>query len=85
MLLARPVHYDLPDDLKFVGLSPAQGAKTARIRFSRGTGTTLDLPVSGELLSDLVRTLHPLFGQVPDEIHKELDDLLRHGLLPRAE
>jgi hypothetical protein len=41
VLLTRPVQYILPSDLMFEGLALPQGKETARIRFSRGPGTTL--------------------------------------------
>jgi len=83
VLLTRPCHYTLPDDLKFATLAPGLGEAITCMRFVRRNGTVLDLPVSAEVLCDLVRTLHPLFGNhAPDEIQAELSDLVSNGLLP---
>lgn len=46
LLSRRDCLYILPDDLMFEGLALPQGTETARIRFSRGRNTLLDIPLS---------------------------------------
>ncbi len=79
VLLARPCHYILPDDLRFEGLAPSQGRETARIRFSRRGGITLEIPLSAEALALLAQCLAPLHGKLPEEVPAELD-LLRKNV-----
>jgi len=78
VLLARPVRYILPDDLRFEGLAPSQGKETVRIRFSRRGGTTLEIPLSAEDLALLAQCLAPLHGFPPNEIPAELEQLRRN-------
>jgi hypothetical protein len=75
VLLSRPVRYILPDDLTFEGLALPQGKETARIRFSRGRGTTLDIPFSAECLAALAQTMGSLHGTPPEGIAGELERL----------
>lgn len=79
--LSQNVDYILPADLKYVGLAAPQGAETVRIRFSRGVGTRLDFPLSQETLCDLIRTLHPLFGTVAEDLPAQLADYRKTGKL----
>jgi hypothetical protein len=82
VLLARPVRYILPDDLMFEGLAHPQGTETARIRFSRGRGTTLDIPLSAESLAVLVQVMSSLHGVPTNKLADELEYLRRnHGFL----
>lgn len=80
VLLSRPCHYSLPDDLRFVGLGQSQGREIIRIRFSRGAATILDIPLSAETLCELARTLAPLHGSIPQEVAENLADLQQKGL-----
>jgi hypothetical protein len=80
VLLARPCHYSLPDDLRFSGLARPRGTEIVRIRFSRGHATTLDIPVSAETLVELAHALTPLYGSVPEEVKENLADLQKKGL-----
>lgn len=81
VLLSLPGHYDLPADLKFVGLVRPKDTETARIRFSRGTATILDIPLSAESLCALGQSLIPLHGVPAQEIPHELEDLRKTGKL----
>lgn len=80
VLLARPGPYDLPDDLSFEGLARPQGGEVIRLRFSRKSGTTVDLPLSAEALSALVQEVGLLHGQGPETIQAELSDPQEKGL-----
>jgi hypothetical protein len=79
VLLARPDRYILPDDLEFEGLIPSQDKGIIRIRFSRASGTKLDLPLSERVLADLAQTLFALHGFLPDRIFEELEHLRQQG------
>jgi len=74
-LAARQCRYTLPDDLEFAGLAPSQGREIIRIRFSRGRGTTVDLPLSAETLAALVQPLSSLHGRTPSQLPDELEHL----------
>ena len=82
LLSRRDCRYILPADLMFEGLALPQGTETARIRFSRGRGTTLDIPLSAESLAGLVQVMSSLYGKLPEELPEELDRLQElHGFL----
>jgi hypothetical protein len=78
-LAARQCRYNLPEDLEFVGLAAPQGREIIRIRFSRGRGTTLDLPLSAETLAALVQPLSSLHGLTPEKLPDELEHLRLSG------
>jgi hypothetical protein len=67
--------------LDFQRLAPAEGAEAIRLLFRVRNGTTLDLPVSADSLSELVRTLYLLHGTVPQEMKAEIAQLVRDGKL----
>jgi hypothetical protein len=79
-LARRSCRYILPNDLEFVGLAESKGEEIIRIRFSRGRGITLDLPLSAENLAALAYTLGPLRGIEPAELADEIADLQQKGL-----
>jgi hypothetical protein len=79
--ISQPNRYYLPSDLRFAGLIRSRGTEIIRIRFSRGPATVLDLPVSAELLSDLVQALHPLYGTPPEEMNDALGTLQKQGAI----
>ena len=79
--ISQPGPYCLPDDLKFVGLFCSQGTEIVRIRFSRGSATTLDFPLSAETLSALASALSPLFGLIPEEMPPEIQTLKKQGAI----
>jgi hypothetical protein len=80
--LLRSIAYFLPDDLMFEGLVVPKGKETVRIRFSRGRGTTLDIPLSAESLALLIQTLGSLHGSTPRDLPAELGRLQdAHGFL----
>jgi len=80
VLLARPCPYVLPDDLMFECLAAPQGKELIRLRFSRGRGTTIDLPLSANALERLVQEVGLLHGTPAEEMKEELADLQSKGL-----
>jgi hypothetical protein len=65
----------LPDDLEFAGLVEPQGKEIIRIRFSRGRGTIVDIPLLAETLASLAYVLGPFRGIEPPELADEITDL----------
>lgn len=68
----RQCRYTVVADLEFEGLWASEGKETARIRFSRGLGTRLDLPVSAATLCALARALAPLASVPPERLPEQL-------------
>lgn len=81
-LARRDCCYTLPEDLMFEGLARPQDKETARLRFSRGRNTLLDIPLSAESLAVLVQVMSSLHGIIPEKLAGELEYLRKiHGYL----
>jgi len=79
-LSLRSCRYTVPDDLTFVGLVRAEGAKTTSIRFVRDRhGTTLDIPLSAEALADLIHALGHMYGTTPEDVPAVLEEYRLQG------
>lgn len=80
-LLLPGRHYVI-SALEFEGLYPAEGEGAGILRFRHTHETTLDVPVSGEALSFLERSLRHLEGKLPEEMESEILGLSDGGFLP---
>jgi hypothetical protein len=78
LLARRDCRYILPDDLVFEGLAHPQGTETARLRFSRGNNTSLDIPLSAESLALLVQVMGSLHGAPAEQMPEELERLRKN-------
>jgi hypothetical protein len=82
LLSQRDCRYILPDDLMFEGLVRPQGREIARIRFSRGRNTSLDIPLSAASLAVLIQVMSSLHGTPAERLPEALDQLRQiHGFL----
>lgn len=80
ILLGQPIHYTLPDDLRFQSLGQSRGEEIVRLRFSRGDNTILDIPLSAEAVVALADALIALAGAMPNDVKRKLEDLHSEGL-----
>jgi len=80
ILLGQPIHYTLPDDLRFQCLGQSQGAEIVRLRFSRGDVTIMDIPLSAETVVALASALSAFAGTIPEDVKRKLEDLHPEGL-----
>lgn len=78
--LVGPYHYELPSDLVFEGLAAPEGKELVRLRFSRGYGTAIDLPLNAAALERLVQEVGLLHGTPKEDMAQELADLQSKGL-----
>jgi hypothetical protein len=72
---------NLPVADAFLGLFHSQGTETIRVRFSLGRGKLLDLPMSAEVLANLVQHLSGLRGFSPETVQEGIVEARARGLI----
>jgi hypothetical protein len=75
LVLLPRTHYHAPDGVRFVNLVVQAGGERVRIRFSRGSDTVLDIPLSGACLEKLIQLLGPLQGTPQELVSAEMNAL----------
>jgi hypothetical protein len=80
ILLGQPIHYTLPNDLRFQCLGESRGDEVVRLRFSRGDLTVVDIPLTAETLISLAEALTAFAGTIPKNMKQKREDLHSEGL-----